>query len=105
MAAKQKDGTKKISGGKRPTLQAICGDELKTDMEDLARMSRKTVSEILCALCIEFVKANRRRIDSFRRSASQPLKMPKFDVEKKIATPTTNADGDGDSGKGGVDGD
>lgn len=66
-----------------------CSDELKSSLEDLARLSRRDMSTILNELCAEYVKANRTRITNFRRQASQPLKMPTFATPTKKDAPTS----------------
>lgn len=70
-----------------------CSAELKSAIEDLARLSRRDVSAILVELCTEYVKANRQRITNFRRQAAQPLKMPTFSMPaKKVTAPTSKSE-------------
>lgn len=67
-----------------------CPEQLKKDLEDLAHLSRSDVSEILIELCSAFVKANKDRLSTYRKSASIPLKKPTFSSSKpkEDATPT-----------------
>lgn len=55
-----------------------CSAELKSAIEDLARLNRQDTSALLVELCSAFVDANKTRIADFRRQAAQPLKMPTF---------------------------
>ena len=67
-----------------------CPEQLKKDLEDLARLSRSDVSSILTKLCVAFVKANKDRLSTFRKSAHYELDMPTFSSSKpkKDAVPT-----------------
>ena len=61
--------------------------EIKSALEDSARLSRCDVSDILRMICAEFVKANKPRITKFRQQAAKPLKLP-------CATPPTKTAAD-----------
>ena len=72
-----------------------CPEQLKKDLEDLARLSRSDVSSILTKLCVAFVKANKDRLSTFRKSAHYELDMPTFSSSKpnKDAVPTDDDTG------------
>lgn len=76
-----------------------CPEQLKKDLEDLARLSRSDVSTILTRLCVAFVKANKDRLSTFRKSAHYDLNMPTFSSSKtKEDAAPTDADSDADTG-------
>lgn len=52
--------------------------EVKAGLEDLARISRTTVSVMLGKICGDLVKNNRQRIANFRRQAAPPIKLPTY---------------------------
>ena len=62
--------------------------ELKASLEDLAHLSRCTLSDILNRICAGVVAANKARITKFRQQAGQKIKMPPF------ATPTVKTAAD-----------
>lgn len=68
--------TKKKDTTNAKPISFRCPADLKQDIEDLARLSRKDVSSILIELCAALSKANKERLTKFRQSAGQPIKMP-----------------------------
>ena len=94
---------RKKSPDKATNFSVRVGEEELAALQDLARLSRTTVSEMIAELCIELIKANRQRIANFKRQASTPIKKPTFAVspKKKDAAPLdTNAETKGDDSNG-----
>lgn len=55
-----------------------CLPELKGALEDLARLSRQSVSSLLVDVATLLVKANAKRIADYRKSAEGSIVMPLF---------------------------
>lgn len=97
---------RKKSPDKATNFSVRVGEEELSALQDLARLSRTTVSEMVAEFCTELIKANRQRIANFRRQASTPIKKPMFAIEpkKKDAAPmtadtNTETKGDDDNAK------
>lgn len=96
--------TKKKDTTNAKPISFRCPADLKQDIEDLARLSRKDVSSILIELCAALSKANKERLTKFRQSAGQPIKMPtlaapapkKKAAAKNETSTTSNAPMDAD---------
>ena len=52
--------------------------ELKVALEDLARLSRQSVSSLLVDVATLLVNANSKRIADYRKAAAVPISMPLF---------------------------
>ncbi len=72
---------RKKSQDKETNFSVRVSDETLAGLQDLARLSRTTVSQLVGGLCIELVKANKQRIANFRRQAATPIKLPTFNDE------------------------
>ena len=83
---------RKKSPDKETNFSVRVSDEMLASLQDLARLSRTTVSALVGGLCAELVKANRQRIANFRRQAATPIKLPSFDGASKNPAPIANTD-------------
>lgn len=81
---------RKKSLDKGTTFSVRCSDKTLSSLQDLARLSRRTVSEMVGEMCAELVAANKQRIASFRRQAATPIKLPTFNSSQKNNTPTVD---------------
>lgn len=86
------------SKDKETNFSVRCSEETLAALQDLARLSRSTVSALVANLCAELVKMNKTRITNFRKQAATPIKMPTFSdsapAKKKPAPITTNTGDD-----------
>lgn len=55
-----------------------CPPELKVALEDLARLSRRSVSSLLVEVATSLIKLNEKRIVEYRKAAAVPISMPLF---------------------------
>ena len=55
-----------------------CPADLKSDLEELAYMSRRDVSSLLVEAATELIKANRKEIACSRRRKPYQVKLPTF---------------------------
>ena len=69
---------RKKSADKETNFSVRVSDETLAGLQDLARLSRTTVSALVGKICVELVAANSARIADFRRQASAPIKSPTF---------------------------
>lgn len=83
---------RKKSPDKMTNFSVRVGEKELSDLQDLARLSRTTLSEMVGGICAELVKANRQRIANFRRQAATPIKLPSFDGASKNPAPIANTD-------------
>ena len=85
---------RKKSDTKATTFSVRVGDDTLAALQDLARLSRTTVSEMVAGICAELVTANRQRIASFRKQAANPITLPTFSTKsaqaKKKPAPIQN---------------
>lgn len=83
---------RKKSPDKMTNFSVRVGEKELSDLQDLARLSRTTLSEMVGGICAELVKANRQRIANFRRQTATPIKLPSFDGAAKNPAPIANTD-------------
>lgn len=69
---------RKKSPDKETNFSVRCSEETLAALQDLARLSRTTVSALVANLCAELVKMNKTRITNFRKQAATPIKFPTF---------------------------
>ena len=55
-----------------------CPPELKVALEDLARLSRGSVSSLIVEVATLLIKVNEKRIAEYRKAAAVPISMPLF---------------------------
>lgn len=90
--------TKSKAPSRLPTLQIPCSEELKQEVEELARaFNRKDVKSLLLPLVEQFVERNRSHLEKYRALANTEIVTP-FDeakekpTAKRIRKPKKNVD-------------
>lgn len=88
---------RKKSADKETNFSVRVSDETLAGLQDLARLSRTTVSALVGKICVDLVKANKQRIANFRRQAASPIKLPTFANEPKENIDSAQVDSVGDT--------